>query len=221
MNVQNKKPAIEDINAVVDRTIVNKVFDIFESVLRLNPLQDLFQDLAERLIGELAAQSFMDINLELTKDQKEALTNFIKTRGNETARTYLANIDKDKRTQDVYGIVNDRAGSIADAVLAAIGQEINRGAIINAVAVQANAKSEKADEILLQKSKGTGDITIPTNCLLISTNCVSVIKEACERQTTAEKRHGEDGEDIEGEEGNDEPDPLDMQGELPVDEYEA
>jgi hypothetical protein len=78
---------------------------------------------------------------------------------------------------------------IADAVLSSIGREINRGAIINAIAVQANAKSDDYDEILLRKTKASGDITIPTHCILISTNCVSVIKSSCDQQTTEEKRN--------------------------------
>jgi hypothetical protein len=172
MNVQNKKTSIDDVQAVVDEVIVNTVFDIFDAVVRLNPLQDLFKDLSEKLIAELAIQSFMEYNLELSEDQRGALSRVVAAKGNETARTYLANLKKDERTQKVYDIVKEKTKGIADAVLSSIGQEINRGAIINAVAVQANAKSEKVDEILLQKTKSSGDITIPTNCILISTNCV-------------------------------------------------
>lgn len=192
MSVQNKKTSIEDVQAVVDEVIVNTVFDIFDSVLRINPLQDLFKDLSEKLITELAVQSFMEYNLELTEDQRGALSRVVAAKGNETARTYLANLKKDERTQKVYDIVKEKTQNIADAVLSAIGQEINRGAIINAVAVQANAKSEDYDEIQLRKTKTSGDITIPTNCILISTNCVSVIKASCQRQTTEQKRNGED-----------------------------
>ncbi|MDR2783800.1 MAG: hypothetical protein LBB48_08205 [Treponema sp.] len=191
MNVQNKKTSIEDVQVVVDEVIVNTVFDIFDAVVRLNPLQDLFKDLSEKLITELSIQSFMEYNLELSEDQRGALSGAVAAKGNETARTYLANLKKDERTQKVYDIVKEKTKGIADAVLSSIGQEINRGAIINAVAVQANAKSEKVDEILLQKTKASGDITIPTNCILISTNCVSVIKSSCERQTTEQKRNGE------------------------------
>jgi hypothetical protein len=191
MNVQNKNASLEDVQAVVDEVIVNTVFDIFDAVLRLNPLQDLFKDLAEKLIGELSAQSFMEYNLELTEDQRRALSRVVAARGNETAKIYLANLKKDERTQAVYDIVKKKTHSIADAVLSSIGQTVNRGAIINAIAVQANAKSEKVDEILLQKTKSSGDITIPTNCILISTNCVAVIKASCERQTTAEQRNGD------------------------------
>lgn len=203
MNVQNRKPSVEpDVQVIVDEVIVNTVYDIFKQVMELNPVQDLFNDLADQLTKELAAQSFMEYNLELTEYQSKALSRCVSAKGHATVRTYLAKVENDKRTQNIYDIVKEKTKSIADAVLSSIGQEINRGAIINAVAVQANAKSEKVDEILLQKTKSSGDITIPTNCILISTNCVSVIKSSCERQTTEQKRNGEDSEreDEDGEE---------------------
>ena len=137
----------------------------------------------------------------MTEDQRKALSRVVAAKGNETAKIYLANLKKDERTQAVYDIVTKKTCSIADAVLSSIGQTVNRGAIINAIAVQANAKSEKVDEILLQKTKSSGDITIPTNCILISTNCVAVIKASCERQTTAEQRNGEDAPDESGADG--------------------
>jgi flagellar biosynthesis/type III secretory pathway M-ring protein FliF/YscJ len=195
MNVQNRKPSVEpDIQVIVDEVIVNTVYDIFKQVMELNPVQDLFNDLADQLTKELSAQSFMEYNLELTEDQSKALSRCVSAKGHATVRTYLSKVENDKRTQSIYDIVKEKTKSIADAVLSSIGLEINRGAIINAVAVQANAKSEKVDEILLQKTKSSGDITLPTNCILISTNCVSVIKSSCERQTTEQKRNGEDKE---------------------------
>jgi hypothetical protein len=190
MSVQNKKASVEpDVRVIVDEVIVNTVYDIFKQVMELNPVQDLFNDLSDQLSRELAAQSFMEYNLELTADQGSALSRCVSAKGNATVRTYLANVEKDKRTQQIYDIVKEKTKSIADAVLSSIGQEINRGAIINAIAVQANAKSDDYDEILLRKTKASGDITIPTNCILISTNCVSVIKSSCDQQTTEAKRN--------------------------------
>jgi hypothetical protein len=48
----------------------------------------------------------------------------------------------------------------------------------------------------LRKTKASGDITIPTNCILISTNCVSVIKSSCDNQTNEEKRNETEGDII-------------------------
>jgi hypothetical protein len=190
MNVQNEKPAVEDVRPVIDEKIVDAVFGIFEEEARLNALQDCFEDLANRLIADLAANSFMEFNLELNEDQKEQLRKVVRTKGNETVRDYLAKVNSDERTREVYGIVREKTTAVVDAVLSSIGREINRGAIINAVAVQANAKSEEHDEILLRKTKTSGDITIPTNCLLISTNCVAVIKASCQEEKVAGKEKG-------------------------------
>ena len=180
--VQNEKPALEDVQPVIDEKIADTVFDIFEAVTKLNALQDCFEDLANRLIADLAANSFMEFNLELKEEQKEQLRKAVKTKGNETVRDYLAKVNSDNRTKEVYGIVREKATAIIDTALSAIGREINRGAIINAVAVQANAKSEDYDEILLRKTKTSGDITIPTNCLLLSTNCVAVVKASIQEE---------------------------------------
>jgi hypothetical protein len=183
--VQNKEPAVENVQPVIDEKIVETVFEIFNAVSRLNDLQDCFKDLANRLIADLYANSFMEFNLELKEDQKEQLRKVVKTKGNEVVRDYLAKVNTDERTKEVYGIVKEKTTAIADTVLSAIGAEINRGAIINAVAVQANAKSEDYDEILLRKTKSSGDITIPTNCILISTNCVSTLKASCQIEKVA------------------------------------
>jgi hypothetical protein len=186
--VQNEKPAVEDVQPIIDGKIVDTVFDIFGAVTRLNLLQDCFEDLANRLISDLHANSFMEFNLELKENQKEQLRKAVKTKGNETVRDYLAKVNTDDRTKAVYGVVREKITGIIDGVLSSIGQEINRGAIINAIAVQANAKSEEHDEILLRKTKTSGDITIPTNCLLISTNCVSVFKASCQEEKKIEKK---------------------------------
>ena len=185
MSVQNKKAAVEDIRPVIDEKIVGTVFDIFDAVLRLEMLQSCFEDLANRLIADLAANSFMEFNLELKEDQKKQLRKAVMIKGNETVRDYLARIDSDERAKKVYGIVRENTAAIVDSVLSAIGSEINRGAIINAVAVQANAKNENHDEILLRKTKSSGDITIPAHCLLISTNCVATIKASCQKEEKA------------------------------------
>ena len=144
--------------------------------------------MGNRLIADLKANSFMQFDLELKEDQKEQLRKAIKIKGNEVVRDYLAKVNSDERTKEIYDIVREKTTAISDTVLAAIGAEINRGAIINAIAVQANAKSEEYDEILLRKTKTSGDITIPTNCILLSTNCVSVVKASCQTEKEDEKK---------------------------------
>jgi hypothetical protein len=109
----------------------------------------------------------------------------VKSLGHETVENYLANLNRDERTKLTYGLVREKITEIVDALLSAIGQEINRGAVINARAVQANSKNEKYDEILLRKTKSSGDITVPTSVIVISTNCVDVIKQSCQQEEDA------------------------------------
>jgi hypothetical protein len=195
MTVQNEKTALEDVQPLIYENIVNTVHEIFSAVLELNPLQDLFEDLAKRLIDDLAANSLLDYNLELNEDQKKQLTSACRDKGHDVVSLYLSNLNVDDRTKEVYGVCREKTTEIVDAILSSIGKEINRGAIINAQAVQSNAKNEKYDEILLRKSKHSGDITIPTYCLLISTDCVEVIKKSCQETKQAEPDDGEDSQD--------------------------
>jgi hypothetical protein len=58
--VQNQQPDFEDIQPVIDGQIVSTVHEIFEAVAQQNPLDDIFGDLANRIIENLAANSFMD-----------------------------------------------------------------------------------------------------------------------------------------------------------------
>jgi hypothetical protein len=185
--IQNEITAIEDVRPIIDEEIVNIVKEIFEAVSSLDILEDIFTDLAERLITDLRANSILEFNLELSEDQRKQLISVIRTKGNEASQNYLANINTDGRTKNIYALVREKTTAIADAVLSAIGREINRGAIINAEAVQANSKNPKYDEILLRKTKSAGDITVPTSVVMISTNCVEVIKSSCQEEVKDEE----------------------------------
>ena len=191
--VQNQRPDFEDIQPIIDEKIVETVYGIFESVMNLNPLDDLFEDMANRLIDDLAANSLLDFNLELSDDQKAQLRKAVKAKGMETVRNYQANLDSDNRTKLVYGLVREKTTAIADSLLSSIGKEINRGTVINCHAVQANSKNEKHDEILLRKSKYSGDITVPTDCILLSSNCVELFKKSCQ-EAKEEEPAAEDAE---------------------------
>ena len=189
--VQNKVPVLEDVQPVIDEVIVDTVQEIFQSVVRLNALDDIFEDLSARLIEDLKANSFMELNLELSDEQKEHLRKIIKSKGEEAVRNYLANLNNDERTKKAYGEVRNKTTTIADAVLSSIGREINRGAVINAQAVQANSKNKAYDEILLRKTKSAGDITVPTSVVIVSSNCVEIIKSSCQEEQKIEEKPDE------------------------------
>jgi hypothetical protein len=204
MSVKNREPEVKDITPVIDKNIEDTVFEIFDAVLRLNPLEKLFEDLSKRLIEDLHTNSFMEFDLALKEEQKEQLRRALLTKGHETARLYLANLKNDERSKEIYGKVREKTTAIVDALLSDIGREINRGAVINAYVVMANAKAEDYDEILLRKTKGAGDITIPCNCLLISTNCVAVIKASCQSEKAIPEGSEGDSEDAIPEDGEEE-----------------
>ena len=192
--VQNKEPEIQNIEPVINDEIVKTVKGIIEAVIKLNPVSDIFGDLVNKLVVDLKANSFMDINLELKVDQREQLLKVIQTRGTEAVQEYLAKVNTDSRTKEIYEICKKKTASIADAILSGIGQEINRGAIINAEAVQANSKNKAYDEILLRKSKSAGDITVPTSGIFIASNCVEVIKASCRKKEDRAKTGTEEKE---------------------------
>lgn len=203
--VQNGATAIEDVRPIIDEEIVNTVKEIFEAVSELNILKDVFSDLAERLVTDLKANSIMEFNLELSEDQRKQLLNVISVKCCEACQNYLANLNADVRAKNIYALVREKTTAIADAVLSAIGREINRGAVINAEAVQANSKNPKYDEILLRKTKSAGDITVPTSVVMISTNCVEIIKSSCQEEV-------KDEENPDGEESSDEKKPAKKKG---------
>lgn len=96
----------------------------------------------------------------------------------EVVRTYKAQVQTDERAGEVFVIVRAAMLGIIERVLSGIGAEINRGAVINAVAVSADSKSKDFNKIELQYPKDAGDITIPTKGVFISTNCVETIRDS-------------------------------------------
>jgi hypothetical protein len=105
--VQNEATAIEDVRPIIDEEIVNIVKEIFEAVSSLNILEDVFADLAERLITDLQANSILEFNLELSEDQRKQLLSVIETKGHETCQHYLANISADVRAKNIYALVRE------------------------------------------------------------------------------------------------------------------
>jgi hypothetical protein len=180
--IQNHETDIE--KSVIDDTtekVVKKIAaDIFEAVISVNDVKNIVDDLCAKLYAHLTAESFMTDRLELTDKQKHALKDVLYDKANVAHHEYLAKIDQDKRRADTAKIIQTRLEALSEKLMSELAQTINRGAIINSIAIKADSKSEKFDVIELQKTKDAGDITIPTRCVLISTNCVDLIKSALE-----------------------------------------
>ena len=165
----------ETISNVVRDDVKKVTQDIFEKVINLNYFKDIAKDIADACIGELANQSFMTIDLELTEKQKQVLTGAMRNIVDTVVNTYVGNIRKDDRTKDTVEIVEGNIKIIIEQTLCDIGQEINRGCIINSNAVKADAKHDNYNTIELRHSKFSGDITVPTKGIFVSSNCVDLI----------------------------------------------
>lgn len=163
---------------VIDKTVAEQTQTVFEKVISLNYWDTVATAITNRLADELKEQSFMTTDLELTEKQKDALGSGLSVIVSEVVKNYKAQVSNDERTVSTYLIVKGAMRSIIERVLSGIGEEINRGAVINAVAVSADSKGKDFNKVELQYSKDAGDITIPTKGVFISTNCVETIRDS-------------------------------------------
>lgn len=179
--IQNKEAPVENrelIEEVKNEVVENATQTIFDEITQLESMQILSEIIAEDIATEFIHKSFMTEQLELTELQKEKFLSFIKVVVEKAKSRYLNQIDKDKRTSKVANVIRFNLVSILEEMLSGLAQEVNRGALINCVAVATDTKSEKFNKIELQTYKTAGDITIPTRCLLVSTNCLDLIKNS-------------------------------------------
>ena len=165
---------------VVDVVVKEATQTAFENIINLNYWPAISTAITNRLSEELIEKSFMDTDLELTEKQKDALLAGVEKIVSEIVKNFKASVENEERTVKTYDIVKNAMRDIINRTLSQIGAEINRGAVINGVAVSADSKSKEFNKIELQYSKDAGDITIPTKGVFISTNCVETIRESIE-----------------------------------------
>lgn len=177
-NVQNQSL----VEKVKNEVVSNSTQTIFDEMMSLENMGILSEIIAEEIATEFMHKSFMSEQLELTTKQKELLLSFMTVVVEKSKSRYLAQIDKDKRTSKAAAVIEINLSNILEEMLSGLGAEVNRGALINCVAVAADTKSEKFNKIELQTYKTAGDITIPTRCLLVSTNCLDIIKNSISEQ---------------------------------------
>lgn len=179
INADTGNAIVQNIaSKVIDKETAERTQYAFDKVLDLDNWSAVATGISNRMADELAEKSFMATDLELTEKQRAALLEGTKTIVAEVVKNYKAQISKEERSREVFGIVRSTMRGIIERVLSGIGAEINRGAVINAVAVSADSKSKDFNKIELQYSKDAGDITIPTRGVFISTNCVETIRDS-------------------------------------------
>ncbi len=185
MKIENEQAAVQNqelIEQVKNEVVANATQTIFDEIMQLESMTILAEIISEDIATEFIHKSFMTEQLELTELQKEKFLSFIKVVVEKAKSRYLNQIDKEKRTAKVAGTIEINLVNILEEMLSGLGAEVNRGALINCVAVAADTKSEKFNKIELQTYKTAGDITIPTRCLLVSTNCLDLIKNSIAKQ---------------------------------------
>lgn len=165
---------------VVDEVVKTATQNAFERIIDLNYWPTISTTITNRLAEELKEKSFMTTDLELTEKQKDALGLGLEKLISEIVKNFKASVENEERTVKTYKIVKDTMRGIINRTLSQVGAEINRGAVINGVAVSADSKSKDFNKIELQYSKDAGDITIPTKGVFISTNCVDTIRDSIE-----------------------------------------
>lgn len=181
------------VTAVRDEETVKSTQRAFEEMLGLDNWPVIADGISDRIIAELAEKSFMTTDLELTEKQKECLREGNRRIVSDAIKTYKAQVSTEERSKEVFEIVRATMRGIVERVLSGIGAEINRGAVINAVAVSADSKGKDSNKIELQYSKDAGDITIPTKGVFISTNCIEIIRDSvCADGVNANKNEEEE-----------------------------
>ncbi len=161
-------------------TVVESTQDILERCVEWDSFGQVCEDITAAIISDLDTNSFMSEDLGLNDKQKSLLKKDISNIVSNAKQLYKGKLETDRRTKELVETIKDRIKDTLEKLLASIGREVNRGAVINAVAVAADTKNLSFNKIELQHSKHSGDITIPTKGVFLSTNCVEIIKNSIE-----------------------------------------
>mgnify|MGYP004650251409 CR=1 FL=1 len=189
--VQNaSSEAVENqskIKLVKDVNIEKIVQEICDKVLNLKDFDVFCEILTNNIDLDLKQKSFMTINLDLTKAQKEELEQNLYNMILSSKKEYLKGINENEETKEKIKIIKDNLMQFCDILLGAVAKEINRGVAISCTAVGADTKNKDYNKIELNYGKYGYDITIPSNGVFISTNCIEAIRysvEGCAINTT-------------------------------------
>ena len=179
----------------IDETVKENTQEILEAVIGWDSFSDICEDIAAAIVSDMENNSFMSQDLSLTEKQKELLRQNINGIVANCEKVYKGKLETDKRTKELTELVKTRSKNSLERLLSAIGQEFNRSAIINAIAVAADTKSPDSNKIELRHSKSSGDITIPTRGIFLSTNCVEAIQRSIDAAGEEKEQEGNDAND--------------------------
>ena len=178
---EKKQPKIiynVDLDGVKDEVTDACIREIVNGLLKIDNWRGVADDIAESLYSSLKLASFMTEDYGLTDAQREILTREVHKLVSVSVEKYADKIARDERTKRSILTVNGAIRTIIDRTLALISAEINRGAIIAANAVAADAKNDDYNKIELRYPKNGPDITVPTSGVFLSTNCVDFVRNS-------------------------------------------
>ena len=179
MTTQEQKNRVQNaVEIKVNETAQAVTQQILENVVDYDPMSDFCADVTAAIISDMENASFMVEDLSLTEKQKDLLREHINTHITTAKKIYKGKLETDKRTKALYEVTKLALKDMLERLLAEIGQEFNRGAVINAIAVAADTKNPDSNKIELRSSKKAGDITIPTQGIFISTNCIEAMSKS-------------------------------------------
>lgn len=192
MMEEQKNRVQNAVEIKVNETAQAVTQQILENVVDYDPMSDFCADVTAAIISDMENESFMTHDLSLSEKQKELLAEHIGSHITTAKKIYKGKLETDKRTKKLFEATKLALKDMLEQLLAEIGQEFNRGAVINAVAVAADTKSNDSNKIELRSSKRAGDITIPTQGIFISTNCIEAMRKSIDEagQPEEEQENG-------------------------------
>lgn len=166
----------EEVNNVKNNVALDTTHEIFQEVINMDHYTDIAKDVAASISAELKNKTFFTDDLELTQKQKDVLESVIIKLVLDCKNRYIEKLDDDERTIKIAQNVVHRCRKLIDLAFSAVSQEVNRGAIINGQAISASAANDKFNK--MEFLYLTGDVTVPTNGVFISTNCLDIIENS-------------------------------------------
>lgn len=169
----------DDLTIKVKNQVASDVLStICSQVFRLENIQNFVENLTKNIAEDFRNKSYMTVNLELTQAQKDELRDNLVNLATLTQEQYLIDLKTDQRTKDTIKIIQDNLTDLVDEVLSSIAKEINRGCIISGTVVSADTKNSSYNKLELNYPKKGYDVTLPTQGVFLSTNCIQEIKNA-------------------------------------------
>jgi len=166
----------EEVNNVKNNVALEQTHDIFQEVINMDHYTDIAKDVAASISAELKNKTFFTDDLELTQKQKDCLESVIVKLVLDCKNRYIEKLDDDERTIKIAQNVVNHCRKLIDLAFSAVSQEVNRGAIINGQAISASAANDKFNKMEFRYL--SGDVTVPTNGVFISTNCLDIIENS-------------------------------------------